>query len=281
MPLADLEHAFITNLLQPQINETDFLAEWQSTDSLSVDKQLAIYRSNISGAYQKVLGQIYPACLNILGEEYFNQLCRIYRFEYPSRQADLNHYGEYFPAFLQTQLSNHDELDGFDYLSDLALLEWHWHACYFAKNDELFDFEKLALVEDKNQNFLVFSLSDSFTLQATIFPLLEIWQANRNLPDEHQEFLMPEAEKYFCIVRHEYEPLLEYLTTHQYKLLKAITDGLSLTQLAELAKLYDENLQNQLLMFIQKGWVTGFSIQDNSGIVPGMSRAEPELIKDR
>lgn len=86
MPLAKTEYAFMDYLIQSQNNETDFLSELCTVGVLTKEKQLEIYRSNINGAHEKVLGQVYPACKNILGEDYFNQLCGLYRIENPSKR---------------------------------------------------------------------------------------------------------------------------------------------------------------------------------------------------
>ncbi len=266
MPLAKIERAFVGILLQQQVSEPDFLSELLPVGSLSEEKQLSIYRSNVNGAHQKVLAQIYPACLNILGKDYFNQLCRSYRFEYPSTDSDLNNYGEYFSSFINEQVEIHDELNGFEYLAELALLEWHWHANYYVKDDEPFSFEKLGLVEPGDHNKLVFTLSDSFTLFSTFYPLLDIWEANKNSADARQEFSMPETESYFCMSRVNFHPEIELLNNYQYELLKAIIGVAPLTQLSALEvdsdAEYLNDFQNEIMSFIQKGWVCNFSLQD-------------------
>lgn len=263
MPLADIEKSFVTSLLQPETNDKKFLSELLPLDSLrgalNEEKQLYIYRSNVNGAYQKVLGQIYPACLNILGEDYFNQLCRAYRFEHPSTEPDLNIYGELFAIFISEQLKVHNELTDFEYLADLARLEWHWHSSYYAKDELMFDFEKLMSINPAVHDRLIFRLNDSFSLHATAYPLLDIWQVNKSGKDNKQEFLMPESECYYCISRVAFSPELAELTCAEYKLLKLILDGLPLNQLSENG---DGDFQSYLLKFIQKSWVSGFLVQD-------------------
>ncbi len=260
MSLANIEKRFVGRLLKSQGNDAGFLSELLPLHSISKEKQLSIYRSNVNGSHQKVLGQVYPACLNVLGEDYFNQLCRVYRFEHPSTDADLNNYGEYFSLFLNEQLELHQELIGLEYLADLACLEWHWHASYYAKDDETFSFEKLALVEADVQDKIYFRVSDSFSLHSSIYPLLEIWNANKNLVENIQEFHMPESESYFCISRKEFSPVVDLLDYEQYILLKSLSDGMSLVQLTELDSVYD--FENKLMSFIQQGWITGFYLQD-------------------
>lgn len=260
MSLANIEKSFVDSLLQPQVNDTYFLSELLPLHAISKEMQLSIYRSNVNGSHQKVLGQVYPACLNILGENYFNQLCRVYRFEYPSMDADLNNYGEYFSLFMKEQLEQHQELIGMEYLADLACLEWHWHASYYAKDDETFSFEKLALIGADVQDKIFFRISHSFSLHSTIYPLLDIWNANKNSVENIQEFHMPESESYFCVSRKEFSPTVNLLDYEQYMLLKSISDGVSLVQLTEIDSVCD--FENKLMSFIQQGWITGFFLQD-------------------
>ncbi len=260
MPLANIEKTFVSSLLQPQVNDTDFLSELLPLHSISKEMQLSIYRSNVNGAHQNVLGQVYPACLNILGEDYFNQLCRVYRFEYPSTDADLNNYGKSFSSFMKKQFELHQELTGLEYLADLASLEWHWHASYYAKDDETFSFEKLALIGADVQDKIFLKISHSFSLHSTIYPLLDIWNANKNLVESIQEFHMPDSESYFCVFRKEFSPAVNLLDHEQYTLLKAISNGVSLVQLSELDSVCD--FENKLMGFIQQGWITGFFLQD-------------------
>lgn len=260
MPLANIEKTFVGSLLQPQENDTAFLSELLPLNSINKEMQLSIYRSNINGAHQKVLGQVYPAILNILGEDYFNQLCRLYRLEYPSVDADLNHYGEKFSLFIKEQIERHKELIGLEYLADLAWLEWNWHASYYAKNDKAFSFEKLALIDPELQDKIYFRISNAFSLHSTIYPLLDIWNANKSLIKDIQEFQMPDTEIYFCISRRKFTPIVDLLDHGQYILLKTISDGLPLVQLTDLDNVC--NFENKLMRFIQQGWVTEFIVQD-------------------
>lgn len=260
MPLANIEKSFVGSLLQPQGNDTDFLSELLPLNSISKEMQLSIYRLNINGAHQKVLGQVYPAILNVLGEDYFNQLCRVYRLEYPSVDADLNNYGEKFSVFIEKQIEQHRELTGLEYLADLAWLEWNWHISYYAENDKVFSFEKLALIDPDLQDKIYFRISNAFSLHSTIYPLLDIWNANKNLVKDIQEFQMPDSENYFCISRKEFSPTVNVLDYGQYILLKLISDGTSLVKLAECGNEF--GFESKLMSFIQQGWIAGFIVKD-------------------
>lgn len=256
MPLANIEKLFIENLLQLNGDEAGFLDKLAPLNSLDEKNQLSIYRSNINGAHQKVLGQIYPASSNILGDEYFNQLCQAYRLKYPSTDPDLNKYGEFFSFFIEQQNEIHHELNEFEYLNELAWFEWCWHKSYYAKDDLPFNFEKLAMVHLSEQDKLKFIVNKSLTLHSTIYPLLDIWSANKGDIEDEQEFIMPDSETFFAVVRNDYISSIEILSKYQHELLTKISNGMSFIQVS---KGEDENdFQNQLLSFIQKGWVTGF-----------------------
>jgi len=257
MPLANIEKSFVHNLLLSDSDETDILSALVTTGTLTVDKQLEIYKKNISGAYQKVLAQIYPACLNILGEDYFNQLCQMYRIKHPSTGADLNVYGEYFSSFLKKQIEIRNELKDFEYLPELSLLEWHWHKSYFVENDPVFDFEKLAELSQVDQDLLIFKLSCAFFMHQSAFPLLDIWNANRDDVVENQEFLLPDTELRFCVYRKNFASSTQVISEKQYELLNDISEKLPLKLLS---KKYKEFLQSDLKKFIEKGWVTGFNL---------------------
>lgn len=261
MPLANIEKNFVASLLQPQMNDVSFLSELLPLDSISKEMQISIYWSNVNGAHQKVLSQIYPACFNVLGEGYFNQICRAYRFKYPSVDADLNRYGEYFSVFMQEQIDDSQELQNFEYLAELASLEWHWHESYFADNDEEFSFKELDLIGSELQDRIFFRMSNAFYLHSTTYPLLDIWHANKNIPDDMQEFHMPDSEKYFCITRNGFASTVNLLDYESYILLKSILDEMSLVKLTSLDGTAAGDFKNKLMSFIQQGWITGFFLQ--------------------
>lgn len=257
MQLAKIEKDFMSCLLKPDQDSSSFLSQLLPLKFIDAEKQLFIYLSNVNGAHQKVLGQVYPACFNILGADYFNQLCRIYRLEYPSVDADLNVYGEYFSCFIEKQIEDNVELNGFEYLTDLTKLEWSWHFCYFSKGDEDFSFAKLESVKEAEQGNLVFKLSGSISLHSTLYPVLDIWHANKSNVEEQQGFMLPESDIYFCILQVEHKPELVVLDEKQYKLLSYISKGLSLN---EINTYMQDDFQQELMAFIQSKWVVGFSL---------------------
>ena len=260
MSLADTQKNFMQCLIADRGNVDGFLSELSGMKTLTPDRQLSIYKSNLDGAHEKVLAQVYPACRNIVGEKYFNQLCRQYRYRFPSVQPDLNNYGKAFSGYLKTNLAHHKELEDFNYLPDLALLEWYWHATYFSEDDRPFDFNKLAQVSVEQQQALVFKLSHAFSVQKSAFPVIEIWHANNTATSSNQMFEMPESDVYYCVFRKDYQVDMEVLSQHQFDLLVSIGQQHTLNQLSDDDANID--LQQQLQYYIKQGWISGFYFMD-------------------
>ncbi|MFX9866817.1 DNA-binding domain-containing protein, partial [Acinetobacter baumannii] len=86
------------------------------------------YRATSIANATAALRLAYPVCRLITGDDYFDALARRYRAACPSRDGDLNRYGDRFAAFL----------DGFEpvralpYLPDVARLEWSVHVATMA-----------------------------------------------------------------------------------------------------------------------------------------------------
>jgi len=117
----------------------------------------------------------------------------------------------------------------------------------------------LALIEPYLQDKIYFRMSNAFSLHSTIYPLLDIWNANKGLVKDTQEFQLPDSEIYFCVSRKELSPTVSFLDYGQYILLKLISDGTSLVKLAELGNEY--GFESKLMSFIQQGWIAGFIVK--------------------
>lgn len=260
MPLHEIQSQFMQSLMLPDFDEDLLLKNLKPGKRLLPARQLDVYRRNINGAMQGVLAQVYPACCRILGEDYFNQLCRAYRFKYPSSHADLNQYGEYFPNYLSAHIAEQiEQLRDYAYLPDLATLEWHWHASYYCKDEQPLDFAGLQQLDDLQQSAVIFELADSVSLQQTNSPIIAIWEANRQETSVSQEFEHDGSEIYFLICRQEYEPQIEQLAADDYTVLQAIQAGQTMGELScKFAEIFGDCLPD----FIQHGWISGYRLAD-------------------
>jgi hypothetical protein len=224
---------------------------------MSPARRLAIYRGNGIGACSKALELIYPVCRTIVGEAYFRQLALQYIEAYPSRQSDLNAYGGYWPDFLQRLVAADTALGELSYLADLARLEWHYHAAYYADNDPGFDFVALQQVPPSRQNDIYWHCSVALTVMQSAHPLYAVWHGNRDGRTVGSVAGLSEPEC-LCIYRSGFELVVEVINSSSYALLRGVLDGKTMGQL--LAEEWATDINLLLPQWVQRGWLCGFSL---------------------
>lgn len=91
-----------------------------------MESALDVYLQNSIGARRNALFSGYPTVAKILGARYFSMLATKYIVRRPSRDCNLNLYGQDFSRWLQTEMPRRPELSDMPYLADLASLEAAW-----------------------------------------------------------------------------------------------------------------------------------------------------------
>jgi hypothetical protein len=135
VPLRDLQEWFAATILDPRGSSAsvrDDVATRQAglfelhverlvrpSATLSGAERLDIYRQAYRSRLIECLADDYPAVRHALGEKDFDDACRSFIDEHPSRSPSLNHYGRPFAAFLR---GRRHPLATF--AADLAILEW-------------------------------------------------------------------------------------------------------------------------------------------------------------
>jgi uncharacterized protein (UPF0276 family) len=123
VPTADtLQEAFGAALFESAHEAT--LAPWLKGDA----GRLGIYRGNLSASWRRALDAAYPVVRQLVGDEFFDALARVYGRRHPSRDPDLNRFGFELPAFLEGFAPAAD----LPYLPDMARLEWSIHDSHYA-----------------------------------------------------------------------------------------------------------------------------------------------------
>ena len=252
--LKQLQAAFIQEL---QGLEQPALRHQIVPGGMSAARRLAIYQNNAIGACRRALELIYPVCRTIVGEDYFGQIAQQYIEAYPSRQPDLNAYGEYWPDFLQQLIAADTALQELPYLADLARLEWHYHAAYFADNDPGIDFVALQQVSPSRQGDIYWHCSAALAVMQSAHPLYAIWHGNREgrAVDSVTGLSEPEC---LCIYRSGFEIVVDIIDSSSYALLRGMLDGKTMGQL--LAEESAAGVDALLPQWVQRGWIGGFSL---------------------
>ena len=230
--------------------------------NLSEEDRLNIYRNTMRTAHITTLSECFNCCEKILGDRYFNKIANEYFYSNPAISQNLNVYGRTFPSFLQTWVSNHPETKDYEYLPDLAKLEYAFEQAHYCKNDPLFDFNSFSKLEEYEQQQIIFQLSHSLTILKSRFPIYEIWHVN-NKQDNAQEVDSISEPQYLCITRDVFKPIIHKIDAQKWWVLNNIQRSLSLEKIHMLSQ--DENINVPLNIIIpeliKKKWICGYLIE--------------------
>ncbi|MDY0055433.1 MAG: DNA-binding domain-containing protein [Methyloversatilis sp.] len=132
---------------------------------------LSIYRATSIANATAALRLAYPVCRQITGDDYFDALARRYRDDHPSRDGDLNRYGDRFAAFLD----DFEPVRELPYLPDVARLEWSVHRATTAADARPSGGELFAGLTPEALADRRLHMTPGFALHASRWPVADIW----------------------------------------------------------------------------------------------------------
>jgi hypothetical protein len=141
----------------------------------SLSTAIQVYRNNYQGNLHDALAGAYPVIKQLVGDDFFHMLALRFIEHYPSRSANLHHYGAELSGFVAC----FEPALALEYLSDTAILEWACHCAYFANDVPLFDLGQLAQFTSAQHPYLVLSLHPSTAIVLSPFPIIDIWLAHQ------------------------------------------------------------------------------------------------------
>lgn len=141
----------------------------------SLDTAIEVYRNNYRGNLHDALTGAYPVIKQLVGDEFFRMMAMKFIAQHPSHSANLHAYG----AELADFLTHFEPAQSLVYLADVATLEWACHVAYFAENEKLFDFERLAQTPAEQHPYLMLSVHPACRIVRSRYPINAIWQAHQ------------------------------------------------------------------------------------------------------
>jgi len=215
---------------------------------------MGIYRNNSIGARQQALQLIYPVVEKILGGQCFTMMTNDFVTAAPSLDADLNNFGEGFADFLVDQISRHSAFADFNYLPDLARLEWGYHAAYYAPEDK--GSSDLSPVSQSDESDKIVQLICSSVLYplSTVFPVYDIWQAHQG-EDIVEEVPALSVEDHLLVYRQQNHPRIERISKHESITLQMFCVPQDIESTIESLLEKGVDVQQLLPAMIEKGWL--------------------------
>jgi len=222
-----------------------------STAGLSSVEHLQIYRRAVISTLQRALGEIYPVCLRLVGEGFFEPMARVFARQYPSMSPDLADYGKEFATFID----DFDPARELPYLSDVARLEWRWHGAFHAPDEPALDPASFSDVPAADIERIVLRLPASASLLQSVYPVHRIWQVNQSDWSGDQNVDLGQGGLNMIIWRQGLDMRIDELNDASWTLLDMIHGGATMAEMTRIATL-DELLPT----CVQHGWIGGFQV---------------------
>ena len=130
-----------------------------------------MYRGNAVANTLGALRLAYPVCEQLVGEECFAGLARLYWRAHPPQSGDLNQYGDAFGAVIACV----DEMAALPWLADVARLEWAVHQAGMAADHQPISMAALAKLSPAQLAASRLCLQPALQLITSDWPIASIW----------------------------------------------------------------------------------------------------------
>ena len=179
-------------------------------------KRFNVYRNNVMVSLIEALKSQFPVVLQLVGQEYFEALAKLYVQDTLPRSPVLFTYGDTFPDFL----GSFPPLAAYAYLPDIALLEWHRTQTLHAADAPPLTAEAFQGVSDFES--YVFIKHPAARLLATKTDAFGLWISENGLQDKPKDLYSP---SYGLLTRPFFESILTPLTAQQYRFFHQAFEG--------------------------------------------------------
>ncbi|HEU0204347.1 MAG TPA: DNA-binding domain-containing protein [Burkholderiaceae bacterium] len=194
-------------------------------------ERVQVYQNNVFISLTQALADVYPVVARLVGEAFFRFAARRYIQAHPSRSGNLIDFGGALPQFLRAL----PEAQTLPYLGDVAALEWAYHEVFHAgcvpDDATLFANAGAVMLFDR----LRIRLHPASRLVASSYPILAIWQLNREDAEPAEPIHLDAGGDHLLVARRDLERRIEPLTEPEFALLSAVAAGHSLAQACEAA----------------------------------------------
>lgn len=233
-----------------------------STEKLTAEEHLAIYRGSILGKLTIALTQIYPVCVKLVGDEFFDHMVAGYLEKYPSGSPDIGDFG----GLLADYIAEFKPAKELVYLPDVARLEWVWHRAFNALNDVdmegLLPLTELANLDEEKQGDIRFCLSPSAHIFSSDYPVHRIWEVNQDDYAEDKAVNLDDGGANLLVRRDpDFEMHIDLVSDDEYKFLTAVQEGKPFSTIADMD--FNQPVTAIVPRCIQVGWLIGFKLPTN------------------
>jgi hypothetical protein len=170
MQLDKIQSRLLEAITDPDKAEAEDLDSFISSDQISREERLAIYRNNHIKGLTNILISTFPLIEKIVGRAFMTQMSAEYIKKNLPDKANMNLYGKDFPEFIK----NNEPAHKLPYLYDIAQMEWLWNEAYYAPEHISLDPNQLLELNEEDFYSMRLKLGDSVRLMQSKFSLIKI-----------------------------------------------------------------------------------------------------------
>jgi hypothetical protein len=219
---------------------------------------IEVYRNNYRGNLHDALAGAYPVIKQLVGDDFFRFMARKFIEQYPSRSANLYHYGVELADFVAIFTPAQELV----YLSDVAALEWACHVAYFVADAAPLALDKLALIPPEQYSNLILCTHPACRIVRSRYPVAAIWRAHQSGADSDFRVSLESGSSIALVSRKEVAVQISELSEADADWLQRIQAGSSLgvATSATLERYPDFDLQATLLKLVAQTVLIDFNL---------------------
>jgi hypothetical protein len=167
---------FARALLDPALPPPAGLVSWNGSD---IAGRFAVYRNNVVVSLTEALSATFPVVRQLVGEEFFEGMARLYLRAHPPSSPVLAEYGTDFPAFIAA----FPAAASLPYLADVARLEAAWLRAYHAADAVPIAPDAFACALEADLAAVHLTLHPSMQVLCSPYAVRSIWAAHQGQLD--------------------------------------------------------------------------------------------------
>ena len=207
------------------------------TREKKAQKRFAVYRNNVLVGLTEALVAAFPTIHQLVGDDFFRAMARVYIAARPPRSPMLVCYGSDFGDFLD----QFEPLADLPFLGDVARLEHAWLRSYNAADAAPLDPQELESVAPERIGEIVFGFHPAAELIVSAHPVYSIWAAHKSeAPEAAMAGIEPNPES-VLIARPHWDVSVISLPAGGGSFIRALMGGLPLAEAAERAATSDDS----------------------------------------
>jgi hypothetical protein len=190
-----------------------------------------IYLNNVTHSLTSALGDTFPVCKALVGNEFFALAARTFLLEAMPTSPVLLEYGDSFASFL----ARFEPAASLPCLADVARLEFAWLQSYHARDVSIRSQDLMSPKSPETISASGLGLHPSLFLLRSDFPVCEIWHAHQDAGARLGHINMSKAQCALILRHHDTVHLIS-ISQAMTTFIKALEDNHTLAEAAGMAQ---------------------------------------------